>query len=80
MYIGEESSSLFGVASGHLRAGEVVCFCVFWFKLLCILPVCFVAFCLLIYFVLTYQKTLGKYLRFSKSLISNSLANLLFNW
>ena len=30
--------------------------CVFWFRLLCILLVCFVAFCPLIYFVLIYIK------------------------
>ena len=43
------------MASGHLRAGEVF-FVFFLFKLLCILHVCFVAFCPLIYSVLIYQK------------------------
>ena len=44
------------MASGHLRVGEVACLLRSCFRLLCILPVCFVAFCPLIYLCLSIKK------------------------
>ena len=62
------------MGSIHLRAGEAFV-CSLRFRLPCILPVCFVAFCLLIiYFVFIYQK---KKKKFNSFLISYKLATLL---
>ena len=44
------------MASGHLRVGEVACFLRSCFRLICILPVCFVAFLSFNIFVFIYQK------------------------
>ena len=61
---------LFGVASGHLRVGEVACFLRSCFRLLCILAVCFVACCSLIYLCLSIKKK-KKNSGFSKHMIED---------